>query len=76
MNVRAKFQVQSHEKHASGATTVRLSPCYDMSIPEDQRFNKATPSGSMQLYIDNPSAVEALELGKYFYVDFTPVPAT
>lgn len=74
MSVRAKFTVQSHKKWAGpyGSTEVVLSPQYDTSIPEDQRFAKATPQGSISLTIDNPAAVDQLTLGKAFYVDFTP----
>lgn len=73
--VRAKFQVQKIARTAWGnGVEITLSPQYDTSIPEDQRFAKATPSGSITMYIDNPPASEFLELGKYFYVDFTRVP--
>jgi hypothetical protein len=47
---------------------------YDTSIPEDQRFQQATPSGSFEQLVDNPAALEQFELGKSYYVDFTPVP--
>ncbi len=50
---------------------VTLMPQYDEDIQEEQRFAKATPSGSIQLYVDNPPAENSLELGKLFYVDFT-----
>jgi hypothetical protein len=47
---------------------------YDTSIPEDQRFQKATPWGTIEMQIDNPAALEQLKPGKSYYVDFTPVP--
>lgn len=46
--------------------------CYDSSIPEDQRFQKATPSGCIKMQVDNPAALEQFEVGKSYYVDFTP----
>ena len=52
--------------------TVRLEPRYDASIPEDQRFLKATPWGQMEITVDNPAALEQLTFGKTFYVDLTP----
>ncbi len=73
--VRAKFQVQGVKKTSWGGTVIELQPQYDTSIPEDQRFAKATPSGLISLTIDNPLAVDFLQLGKFFYVDFTEVPA-
>lgn len=72
--VRAKFQVTKVAKTTYGQVEVTLSPQYDTSIPEDARFAKATPSGTIQLLIDNPSASDFLELGKFFYVDFSEVP--
>ena len=53
--------------------TLRLTTQYDSTIPEDQRFAIATPSGTIEINVDNPAAVEFLGLGKTFYVDFTPV---
>jgi hypothetical protein len=69
--VRAKLQVSKVAKTNYGGTEVTLSAIYDTTIPEDQRFSKATPSASFTMFIDNPPAAEYLELGKYFYVDFT-----
>lgn len=71
--VRAKFRVTKIAKTHWGSTEVTLTPEYDQAIPEDQRFAKATPSGQIQLLIDNPPAVEYLKLGGFFYVDFTEV---
>jgi hypothetical protein len=39
---------------------------------ENVRFTKATPGGSIQLLIDNDDARTQFELGKSYYVDFTP----
>lgn len=72
--VRAKFQVQEIRHHAHGnpgAATVVLRPQYDTTIEEDKRFAKATPSGEMSMYIDNPPALAFFELGKSYYIDFT-----
>ena len=52
---------------------VRFDAQYDQSIPEDQRFQKATPTGHIEMQIDNPAALEQLIPGKYYYVDFSPV---
>jgi hypothetical protein len=73
MTVRAKFQVQEKRSHHWGTgQTIVLRPQYDQTIPEDQRFAKATPSGEFTMFVDNPPAQVALELGKFYYVDFTP----
>lgn len=79
MPVRAKFTVQRHEVHKySGSyesTKIVLAPQYDPTIPEDQRFAAASPSGELWMFVDNPAAVEQLPPGKAFYLDFTPVEA-
>lgn len=75
MSVRATFRVTKTARSAYGSCVeIDLDPQYDTAIEEDRRFCKATPSGHMKLFVDNPTAIYALELGKYFYVDFTEVP--
>lgn len=79
MGVRAKFRVERHEHHtyAGGyeSTKIVLMPNYDPSIPEDQRFQSASPSGELWMIVTNPAAIEQLQPGKYFYIDFTPADA-
>lgn len=73
--VRAKFQVTKITALANTrATEVHLIPNYDDKIPEDQRYSKYTPSGSVVMYIDNPPAQEFFVLGQTYYIDFTKVP--
>lgn len=77
MSVRAKFQVQKITQISwqPNAREITLAPMYDTSIPEDRRFSDATPNGSFTMYVNNPTAVDELELGKFFYIDLTPVEA-
>ncbi len=75
--VRAKFRVTSiteFEGGYNGAKIVKLDCRYDQAIPEDQRFFDATPSGHVEMYINNPKALEQFKLGKTFYADFSEVP--
>lgn len=78
MTVRAKMCLQSITEDTyrpgSSSKTLNFSACYDTSIPEDQRFQKATPSASAKFQIDNPAALEQFVPGEYYYFDFTPVP--
>jgi hypothetical protein len=74
--VRAKFQVTGVTTHNHSTKEIELSTVYDNTIPEDQRFQKATPYGSIKMNIDNPAALEQLGLGKYFYVDFSELPGS
>lgn len=56
-----------------GSSTVRLSP---VSGDENKTWSKWTPSGSVELQINNEAAFEQFKLGQTFFVDFTPAPAT
>lgn len=71
--MRAKFQVHEIGKTMWGATKATLSAVSDDGTPENQRFAKATPQGQMTINIDNPSAADFLQVGKSYYLDFSPV---
>jgi hypothetical protein len=73
MTVRAKFVVSSITKTAYPGTTIKLTPQYEASIPEDVRFSKATPSGELTMFIDNPRAEEFFVMGQAYYLDITAV---
>jgi hypothetical protein len=45
-------------------------PMYDTSIPEDQRYSTATPSGEVSLLVNKPNL---FEIGKYYYLTFEEV---
>ncbi len=76
MSVRAKMKLTESTDMAwnPGQKKLKFAPEYDTSIPEDQRYSKATPSGEITLWVDNPAALAQLKLGEYYYIDFTPVP--
>ncbi len=73
--VRAKFQLtEIHNLHWTPVgKRLIFQASYDSTIPEDRRFAQATPSGRFEMQVDNPSALAAFELGKYYYFDATPV---
>lgn len=71
--IRCKFTVSSVTTYQGGNRKVTLAPQYDQSIEEDRRFSKYTPSGSLEMLVDNPNVIDALQLGKTFYIDLTPV---
>lgn len=71
--VRCKFFLGEVIEYSYGAKKYIFTPQYDTSIPEDQRFCKATPSGRFEIVIDNPVAQEMFKLGKYYYFDATLV---
>lgn len=76
MNVRAKMVVSEVAKFhgSSESRRVKLTATYS-GTPEDNTYAKATPSGSIEMWVDNAPVAKAFEdaLGKAFYVDFTPV---
>jgi hypothetical protein len=81
--VRAKFFVDKIEQYYStlGSARVGMRPVTGRKDAngswagpclENQSFAKATPSGELWLMIDNPEAATQFELGKEYYVDFSP----
>lgn len=67
---RAKFTVVSKTQTLDGFR-VHMLPVTSGS-EENKAFYEWTPSGSIDLGTINPVAAEQLELGKEYYVDFTP----
>lgn len=74
MTVRAKLHLKAMTEYEWGGKKLAFETRYDTSIPEDRRFQKATPSGEIFMHIDNPTALEQFKLGGDYYVDFSPVP--
>ena len=75
MKVRAKFRCNSIELFSSepgGSRNVKLTPVTGgpEASEEDKAFWKYTPSGSVQMRIDNPPASELFEIGKTYYLTF------
>lgn len=77
MQIVAKFQLQNvntskwNPDH-DGSHQFVFVPNYDTSIPEDQRFSRATPNGRFEMTVDNPPVVAFLKEnhGKQFRVTF------
>ncbi|MEX2739932.1 hypothetical protein AB3480_00535 [Rhizobium mongolense] len=65
---RAKFFCSGKE-----GNTVFLHTVYSEDIQsEDGRFTQATPWGELRMTVDNPNASVKFEVGKQYYLDFTP----
>lgn len=60
----------SYPDHNAGSK-VTMDARWEPKIPEDERFQKWTPSGSLVFHIDNPKAVEEFKVGSHYYVDLT-----
>lgn len=75
MIARCKFVVDSVTHHAYGGRTIKLQTQYDQTIPEDRAFTKATPTGSIEIRVDNPAVFDVFAPGNTVYVDVTVVDA-
>lgn len=77
-SVRAKMVLAAVNTSEYGGgikqTKLRFECRYDDSIPEDRRFQKATPTGVIEMQIDNPMALGQFKVGESYYVDFTNAP--
>jgi hypothetical protein len=67
---RAKFQCLSVTDHGWNKT-VKLQVVYSRKEGEENYdFTKATPSGTIEMTIDNPVAAVQFKPQSYYYVDF------
>ncbi|MGO4496417.1 hypothetical protein AB4114_11025 [Paenibacillus sp. 2RAB27] len=64
--VRAKFKCTLKE-----GNSVRFEVVISGS-DENKEFWKYTPAGQIQMSVDNEKAQDQFEVGKEYYVDFTP----
>lgn len=71
--VRAKFRLAEVTSFGNtGMQKFKFSAVQDTSIPEDAQFTKYTPSGTLEMSVDNPPAQAQFKVGDYYYLDFTP----
>jgi hypothetical protein len=69
--MRAKFRVNSFQQFTATSRKYELSAVTDDGTPENERYNTATPFGSLSIQIDNPAVADFLEIGKSYYLDFS-----
>lgn len=74
--VRAKFRVRD-VKHLHASTPEDV--CAEISLyavwgdgKGNESWSKATPSGDLKMLVTNPAAIEKFEIGKDYFLDFTP----
>ena len=81
MRVRAKFQCTSitrqHNRGWSGTPpsethTVHFMPVSGNDSEENRKFWEATPSGKVEIGCAKAETAGLFELGKDYYLDFTP----
>jgi hypothetical protein len=74
MNVRAKFFCSRKSENQAYPNTakyavVELSPATGQG---NESWSKYTPSGNIEMTINNPVALAAFVIGQSYFVDFTP----
>lgn len=82
MLVRAKFNVSevADLRYSAGEgknrERIKLSAVYATGAPEAENvsFAKATPSGTIEILVDNPEVFGFFEPGREFYVTFDRAP--
>lgn len=83
MSVRAKFQLikttqtmhsvrDAEGKYNTVPLTSMAFQVVHGNTPENEKFFASTPSGTIELGVINPEAAQQFELGKEYYIDFTP----
>lgn len=81
MNVRAKFFVEDIRHNPVPGTdqyaTIVMKPVFGSYADGDpegtnKSWSKHTPSGHLSITITNPAAIDGFEIGKAYYLDFTP----
>lgn len=79
MTARCKFQVTaflpaySNTDAKESAKRIVFETRYDSTIAEDQAFTKYTPSGRMDVIIDNPAVSDQLQVGDHVYIDIVKI---
>lgn len=73
MKMRAKMNLENVFAQSWGGVKAVFRCTYDHSLPEDVSFSRRTPSGFVEMLVDNPAVASQLVIGKAYYVDFTPI---
>lgn len=73
--MRAKFTCDEiHHRHTTSPDEVNAEVLFRATFDKmDSDFTQATPWGELKMGVTNPAALAQLELGKAYFLDFTPV---
>lgn len=81
MSVVSRVKVTSVETREWGPTQVKLAPVFASEpndppevVEEIRQFFEASPSGSIELGINNAAAAEQFQPGQHFYMRFEAIP--
>lgn len=71
--VRAKFKCDAVKPRSDDGTEVQVElSAVTSGSDENKSWSRYTPSGQLTMGITNPDAVAQFEVGKEYYLDFTP----
>lgn len=70
MTVRAKFRCNEKNQNESGYSLVFWP--VTAGSPENDAFYRYTPAGKLEMSTINHDAAAGFEVGKEYYLDFTP----
>lgn len=71
MSIRAKFIVESITETAY-SRTVKMRAVMAGDGKGNESWSQATPSGELTMVVTNPAAYSQFEVGKPYFLDFTP----
>ena len=77
MTVRCKFRATGknhlHVDYASDTVACEVSlRAFWGDGKGNETWSKATPQGEIKMMITNPGAIDQFDLGKDYFIDFTP----
>lgn len=79
MTARCKFQITNilpaypSSDPTSEAKRMVFETRYDNAIEEDRALTKLTPSGRLDVIVDNPAVTSQFAVGDVVYVDITKI---
>lgn len=79
MTARCKFQITNilpaypSSDPTSEVKRMVFETRYDNTIEEDRALTKLTPSGRMDVIVDNPAVTSQFAVGDVVYVDITKI---
>jgi hypothetical protein len=74
MKTRCKFQVEKVTKYSGDFEQITLNAVYGGSA-ENVSFAQATPTGKLEITVNNPAVVGQITPGQYYYLDLIPAEA-
>ncbi len=73
MKVRCKFHLQEIRRYSGYPDRLKaVFRAVGGGSAENESFTKYTPSGVLEIDVDNPAVVDSLTLGSYYYLDLIP----